>query len=73
MKFFSALFLATLVVGCGQSPAERASMGAIAGIAVGGLVAGPFGAIAGAGIGIAGSYAVPQAPQAPERQGGPQP
>jgi hypothetical protein len=73
MKSFPAIvLLAAVLAACAQSPQERASLGAIAGIAIGGLVGGPIGAIAGAGVGIAGGAAAPEASQAPEKPQGSQ-
>jgi hypothetical protein len=66
MRAFASLLVVVIVAGCSgtDTSEQRASLGAIGGIALCGL-AGPIGAIVCAPIGIAASYAVPKNPEKP--------
>jgi hypothetical protein len=66
MRAFAACFLVTMVVACSDDTSgQRASLGAIGGIAACGLAGGPIGALICAPIGIAASYALPKNEEKP--------
>jgi hypothetical protein len=72
MRALVSLLVAGIVAGCSDTDTtsqQRASWGAIGGIAACGLAGGPIGALVCVPIGIAASYAVPKNAQKPNSNG----
>lgn len=69
MRAVASLLLVVIVAGCSDTDdtsRQRASWGAIGGIAACGLAGGPIGALVCVPVGIAASYAVPKNAQKPK-------
>jgi hypothetical protein len=66
MRAVATFFLVVMVAGCSDDTSgQRASLGAIGGIAACGLAGGPIGAFICTPIGIAASYALPKNDEKP--------